>query len=142
MLRSIVAVLSAAVLTTALLRAQTTQPADGDKTVTSSGLTITRTKAPEGARNGDIVFVHCSGRLETGAQFYSSYERGEPIAIQLGSGQVIAGWEEGLLGMQVGEKRQLIVPAKLAYGEEGRPPKIPPNSTLVFDLELVGLQRK
>ena len=128
-----------------LLHAQATQPAapaDGEQFTTPGGVQVVKTRPGEGARNGDVVFVHYSGKLTDGMKFDSSYDRNEPISIVLGSGQVITGLEEGLLGGEVGEKRTLTIPPKLAYGAEGRPPKIPPNATLVFDVELMGIQRK
>ena len=128
-----------------LLHAQATQPAaptGGEQFTTPGGVQVVRTKSGEGARDGDVVFVHYSGKLTDGTKFDSSYDRNEPISIVLGSGQVISGWEEGLQGMAVGEKRTLTIPPKLAYGAEGRPPKIPSNATLVFDVELMGIQRK
>ena len=132
--------------TAALLLAQATQPAaapsEGEKFSTPGGVQCVRTQAGEGAKNGDIVFVHYTGKLTDGTKFDSSYDRGEPIDIVLGAGRVIPGWEEGLQGMEVGEKRTLTIPPQLAYKEEGRPPKIPGNATLVFDVELMGLQRK
>src|SRR5688500_19553553 len=129
----------------ALLLAQATRPAapsEGEKFSTPGGVQCVRTQAGEGAKNGDIVFVHYTGKLTDGTKFDSSYDRGEPIDIVLGAGRVIPGWEEGLQGMEVGEKRTLTIPPQLAYKEEGRPPKIPGNATLVFDVELMGLQRK
>lgn len=89
------------------------------------------------AKEGDEVAVHYTGRLANGTVFDSSRDRGEPIQFTLGSGQVIKGWDEGIAGMQVGEKRRLTIPADLAYGESGRPPVIPPGATLVFDVELM-----
>jgi peptidylprolyl isomerase len=128
-----------------LLRAQSTQPAasaEGDAFTTPGGVRVVRTKPGEGARNGDIVFVHFTGKLTDGTKFDSSYDTNEPISVVLGAGQVIVGWEEGLQGMQVGEKRTLTIPPQVGFGAEGRPGKIPPNATLVFDLELMGIQRK
>ena len=138
-------VITVPLATAALLLAQATQPAapsEGEKFSTPGGVQCVRTKAGEGAKNGDIVFVHYTGKLTDGTKFDSSYDRGEPIDIVLGAGRVIAGWEEGLQGMHVGEKRTLTIPPQMAYKEEGRPPKIPGNATLVFDVELMGLQRK
>ncbi len=119
----------------------TTQSSDNVKT-TASGLKIIETKAADGAAKvGDQVWVHYVGKLQDGTEFDNSYKRGEPIPLTLGEGRVIKGWEEGLLGMQVGQKRQLIIPPDLAYGADGRPPVIPANATLIFDVELMGLKR-
>jgi len=95
------------------------------------------------AKVGDIVWVHYTGRLQDGTKFDSSYDHPgkAPFQLTLGEGRVIKGWEEGLLGMKVGDKRQLTIPPDLAYGANGRPPTIPANATLVFDVELVGLAR-
>jgi FKBP-type peptidyl-prolyl cis-trans isomerase len=88
------------------------------------------------AENGDNVYVNYVGTLEDGTEFDNSYKRGEPIDFILGTGRVIQGWEKGILGMKVGEKRKLTIPPNLAYGPNGQGP-IPPNSTLLFDVELV-----
>lgn len=140
---SIVA-LSAAI---ALATGATTQPA-GERTTTASGLTIISVAPSDGgAKSGDTVFVHYAGRLESGKEFDNSFKRGEPIDFVLGTGRVIKGWEEGLVGMKIGEKRQLIIPADLAYGAQERRNEagevvIPANSTLIFELELVGIVRR
>ncbi|PKA54872.1 Peptidyl-prolyl cis-trans isomerase FKBP15-2 [Apostasia shenzhenica] len=94
------------------------------------------------AHKGDKVKVHYRGKLTDGSIFDSSYERGDPIEFELGSGQVIKGWDQGLLGMCVGEKRKLKIPAKLGYGAQGSPPKIPGGATLIFDTELVAVNGK
>ncbi|XP_034253532.1 peptidyl-prolyl cis-trans isomerase FKBP2 [Thrips palmi] len=91
------------------------------------------------AKNGDGLSVHYAGRLEDGTEFDSSYERGQPLSLTLGAGQVIKGWEQGLLGMCVGEKRKLVIPSHLGYGSNGAPPKIPGDATLIFEVELVGI---
>jgi FKBP-type peptidyl-prolyl cis-trans isomerase len=112
------------------------------KTVTKSGLTIIEVTAGEGsAKAGDIVWVHYTGTLKDGTKFDSSRDRNEPIRFVLGKGQVIKGWDEGVTGMKVGEKRKLVIPPDLAYGAAGSPPTIPANSELQFDVELVGLAR-
>lgn len=88
---------------------------------------------------GNIVAVHYTGILEDGTKFDSSLDRGQPFAFQLGEGMVIQGWEQGILGMKVGEKRRLIIPPSLGYGQSGIGP-IPPNATLIFEVELLGIQ--
>ncbi|KAK9757207.1 hypothetical protein RND81_01G148100 [Saponaria officinalis] len=91
------------------------------------------------AHKGDKIGVHYRGSLTDGTVFDSSFERGDPIEFELGSGQVIKGWDQGLLGMCVGEKRKLKIPSKLGYGDQGSPPKIPGGATLIFDTELVSV---
>jgi len=113
---------------------QATQPA--------AKLTIIPLQDSKGeAKAGDTVWVHFSGFLEDGTKFASSIDRGEPVEMTLGVGDVLKAWDEGLLGMKVGEKRKLIVPPELAYGKNGQGSLIPPNATLTFELELVGLRR-
>jgi peptidylprolyl isomerase len=92
------------------------------------------------AKTGDTVTVHYTGRLVTGGKFDSSVDRGEPFTFKLGRGQVIQGWEQGVPGMKVGGKRKLTIPPELAYGEQGRPPTIPPDATLLFEIELLKVQ--
>ena len=89
------------------------------------------------AENGMMVSVHYEGRLEDGTVFDASRKRGEPISFVLGSGMVIQGWEEGIEGMSVGEKRTLTIPPELGYGADGADDVIPPNATLTFDVELM-----
>ncbi|KAF5746277.1 putative fk506-binding protein [Tripterygium wilfordii] len=91
------------------------------------------------AHKGDRIKVHYRGKLTDGTVFDSSFERGDPIEFELGSGQVIKGWDQGLLGMCVGEKRKLKIPAQLGYGDQGSPPTIPGGATLIFDTELVAV---
>ncbi|WOK96567.1 peptidyl-prolyl cis-trans isomerase FKBP15-1 [Canna indica] len=94
------------------------------------------------AHKGDRIKVHYRGSLTNGEVFDSSFERGDPIEFELGTGQVIKGWDQGLLGMCVGEKRKLKIPAKLGYGAQGSPPRIPGGATLIFDTELVSVNGK
>lgn len=107
-----------------------------------NGLKIQDLKVGTGteARTGDTVAVNYLGTLENGTKFDSSYDRGEPFQFNLGSGQVIQGWDIGVAGMKVGGKRKLIIPSDLAYGERGAGGVIPPNATLVFEVELLAVQ--
>lgn len=91
-------------------------------------------------QNGDNVVVHYTGWLTNGKKFDSSLDRGQPFEFTVGSGSVIQGWEKGLLGMQVGGKRRLIIPPSLAYGDQGVGNIIPSNSTLVFEIELIEIK--
>lgn len=92
------------------------------------------------AKTGDTVHVQYTGTLMNGQKFDSSYDHGsEPFTFTLGRGEVIKGWDRGVVGMKVGGKRNLTIPADLGYGESGSPPAIPPNAGLKFEVELVGI---
>jgi FKBP-type peptidyl-prolyl cis-trans isomerase FkpA len=92
------------------------------------------------ATQGKKVSVHYAGKLTDGKEFDSSIKRQQPFSFKLGGGQVIKGWDQGIEGMKVGGKRKLTIPHELAYGEQGYPGVIPPKSTLVFDVELLGVE--
>lgn len=89
------------------------------------------------AVNGKNITVHYLGTLENGTKFDSSYDRKQPFEFVLGAGEVISGWDLGVLGMKEGGKRKLTIPSNLGYGEQGSPPVIPPNATLIFEVELL-----
>ena len=92
----------------------------------------------EWVETGDWLEVHYIGWLENGTEFNNSYKLGKPAEFRLG--RVIPGWNEGLQTMKVGGKRRLFIPSKLAYGSQGSPPNIPPNSNLIFEIELLAIK--
>ena len=106
------------------LKVETTKPGTGDRVT----------------KNGDTIDMQYTGTLVDGTKFDSSYDRTQPFEFTLGAGMVIKGWDQGLVGMKVGEKRRLTIPASLGYGAQGAGGVIPPNATLIFDTELVSIK--
>jgi len=94
------------------------------------------------SKKGDSLQMHYTGKLEDGTEFDSSIPRGDPFTFTLGTGQVIKGWDQGLIGMCEGEKRKLVIPSDLGYGDRGSPPKIPGGATLIFEVELIKITRR
>jgi peptidylprolyl isomerase len=146
--RDILAALGASAMTTIVLAdadMASAQPA-ARPTTTASGLQIIDTKVGTGAtpKKGQTCVMHYTGWLyqngAKGKKFDSSVDRGQPFEFPIGAGRVIAGWDEGVATMKVGGKRTLIIPAKLGYGERGAGGVIPPNATLIFDVELLGVK--
>jgi peptidylprolyl isomerase len=116
----------------------------GNKMITTdSGLTYVDVVVGNGAAPvaGKQVKVHYTGTLENGTKFDSSVDRKQPFSFIIGVGQVIKGWDEGVMSMKVGGKRKLVIPANLGYGARGAGGVIPPNATLLFDVELLEVQK-
>jgi peptidylprolyl isomerase len=142
--------LAGAALALAILAVSTpvgrSDAADNQVTEMPDGLKYTDTKTGDGAtaKAGNKVSVHYTGWLSDngskGKKFDSSVDRGQPFQFTLGAKQVIAGWDEGVAGMKVGGKRTLTIPPELGYGARGAPGAIPPNATLIFDVELLQVQ--
>jgi FKBP-type peptidyl-prolyl cis-trans isomerase len=126
---------AAAAGTAANAPAAAAAPAGSDKLVSVDEQVGTGAEA----KTGDAVSVHYVGTLTNGTEFDSSRKRNQPFKFTLGQGKVIKGWDQGVVGMKVGGKRKLTIPPSLGYGARGAPPVIPPNSTLVFEIELVSI---
>ena len=128
--------------TTAKATTTTTAPAAGNVQVLSGGVRAEDLKVGDGAlaETGTNVTVHYTGWLTDGTKFDSSVDRGDPFKFRLGAGQVIRGWDEGVKGMRVGGKRKLTIPPDMGYGAAGAQGVIPPNATLVFDVELLDVK--
>jgi len=147
--RSLVVVAVLAALCSVSAMAGQVQAGDKGKTAaaktvtTASGLKYTDVKVGSGASpvKGKQVKVHYTGTLENGKKFDSSVDRNEPFTFVIGVGQVIPGWDEGVMGMKVGGKRKLIIPSKLGYGARGAGGVIPPDATLLFDVELLDVAK-
>ena len=144
---AVAGLVAAAPLSTPAL-AQAAAPAQGQPamTTTASGLQFTDSTVGTGAspQTGQTCVMHYTGWLYTdgvkGKKFDSSLDRGQPFEFKIGAGQVIKGWDEGVASMKVGGKRTLIIPAALGYGARGAGGVIPPNATLMFDVELLGVK--
>jgi peptidylprolyl isomerase len=136
----------ATVASTAVITKPTPSRAQGAPVTTSSGLKITDSVAGTGAspQTGKTCVMHYTGWLFNnnvkGAKFDSSVDRGQPFEFTIGVGQVIKGWDEGVASMKVGGKRTLVIPPELGYGARGAGGGIPPNATLMFDVELLGVK--
>ena len=134
------ALLGALIMTALATAAPAADATAADKQVTTaSGLKYTDVKVGSGASpvKGKNVTVHYTGTLENGKKFDSSVDRNQPFSFVIGVGQVIRGWDEGVMGMKIGGKRKLVIPANLGYGARGAGGVIPPNATLLFDVELI-----
>ncbi|HTQ02862.1 MAG TPA: FKBP-type peptidyl-prolyl cis-trans isomerase [Polyangiaceae bacterium] len=123
--------------TTAAVATASAEPASSAAAVTKLVKEDVKVGKGAAAKTGDTVKVHYTGTLMNGSKFDSSRDRNEPFEFKLGAGMVIKGWDEGVVGMKVGGQRKLTIPSDMAYGPSGHPPVIPPNSPLVFDIELL-----
>ncbi len=116
--------------------------ANSSATTTDSGLTYIITRQGTGAqlKAGDEIIVNYTGLLTNGAKFDSSLDRGTPFSFPLGAGRVIKGWDEGFQKLRIGDHAMLIIPPSIAYGAPGKPPVIPPDATLIFIVEVIGVK--
>jgi FKBP-type peptidyl-prolyl cis-trans isomerase FkpA len=119
-----------------------TNKAKGKMTTITKGLEYEELKVGTGAEatSGKTVSVHYTGWLTNGTKFDSSVDRGQPFTFPLGGGQVIQGWDQGFAGMKIGGKRKLYIDPEMGYGTRGAPPVIPPNSKLIFEVELLAVK--
>lgn len=145
---AIVSIIVIAIVIYAVTQSRTSSPTASTTPTTNTSMqqqnglqieTITPGTGAE-AKAGDTVVVHYTGILTDGTKFDSSIDRGMPFTFKLGAHQVIPGWEMGVLGMKVGEKRKLVIPPELAYGNSGVGNIIPPQATLIFQIELISIQ--
>ena len=140
----VIAALALALILGILLQGnkKTTTSTNGNEQTTTSGLKYIDEVEGSGAsaQLGQSVTVHYTGTLANGTKFDSSLDRNQPLTFTLGAKNIISGWNEGIIGMKVGGKRKLIIPPNLGYGAAGSPPKIPPNATLFFDIELLDMK--
>ncbi|MCC6180011.1 MAG: FKBP-type peptidyl-prolyl cis-trans isomerase [Chloroflexi bacterium] len=136
------AVLAALVAACAQSQAPSGGAGGGDEVTTPSGLKYTDVKVGTGAeaKAGQNVTVHYTGTLTSGSKFDSSKDRNQPFVFPLGAGRVIRGWDEGVAGMKVGGVRKLVIPPDLGYGSRGAGGVIPPNATLLFEVELLDVK--
>jgi peptidylprolyl isomerase len=141
-LRAAVLLVAMSSLAVPVLAGQDQAPANGREVVTPSGVKYTDLRPGQGeeAALGKIIEVHYIGWLEDGFKFDSSRDRNIPFTFRLGAGDVLKGWDEGLLGMKVGGRRQLIIPPELGFGKQGVGSVVPPNSVLFYEFELLGVR--
>lgn len=141
-LSTVLSLLGLTVFTFAEEKKMSSSEAAGQVVTTESGLQYIDLVVGTGrqAELGDTAMVHYTGWLANGTKFDSSVDRKEPFSFRVGAGQVIKGWDEGVGTMKVGGKRKLIIPPQLGYGARGAGNVIPPNATLTFDVELLGLR--
>jgi peptidylprolyl isomerase len=118
---------------------QTTMPTLAPSKVTELIIEDTKIGTGNEVKSGDNISIHYTGTLEDGTKFDSSYNRGQPLETQIGVGQVIEGWDKGIVGMKIGGKRKLTIPYQMAYGEDGYGP-IPSKATLIFEVELMDIK--